>query len=300
MNSKTLEEIANLLEDDATNYTVFLESFEMSLSHPSTSAALIKGALGEEAVLSGIEEVQGASSRKATASLDPLSGGVNRWTNCRPGGQAHAIPALFARDRPAFPRMNRLHVRQAQSHAIGAERRSHALRRSERAMNRPLVVIFTAIVLDAVGIGLIFPILPSLLQEVTHTQNVAPYIGIDDRALCGHAVHLRTGARRAERSARPPPGAADFARRRRRQLPVPGLRAQPLDAAARPRHRRPHQCQRLRGDGLHHRHLARGQARPALWPVQRHVRHRLHHRPRARRRPWRHWLRLPFMWQRPC
>jgi len=44
-------------------------------------------------------------------------------------------------------------------------------------MNRPLVVIFTAIVLDAVGIGLIFPILPSLLQEVTHTQNVAPYIG---------------------------------------------------------------------------------------------------------------------------
>jgi DHA1 family tetracycline resistance protein-like MFS transporter len=44
-------------------------------------------------------------------------------------------------------------------------------------MNRPLVVIFTAIVLDAVGIGLIFPILPSLLQDVTHTGNVAPYIG---------------------------------------------------------------------------------------------------------------------------
>ncbi len=45
-------------------------------------------------------------------------------------------------------------------------------------MNRPLVVIFTAIVLDAVGIGLIFPILPSLLEEVTHTPNVAPYIGV--------------------------------------------------------------------------------------------------------------------------
>lgn len=44
-------------------------------------------------------------------------------------------------------------------------------------MNRPLVVIFAAIVLDAVGIGLIFPILPSLLQEVTHAENVAPYIG---------------------------------------------------------------------------------------------------------------------------
>ena len=44
-------------------------------------------------------------------------------------------------------------------------------------MNRPLFVIFTAIVLDAVGIGLIFPILPTLLQDVTYTQNVAPYIG---------------------------------------------------------------------------------------------------------------------------
>ncbi len=44
-------------------------------------------------------------------------------------------------------------------------------------MNRSLLVIFTAIVLDAIGIGLIFPILPSLLQEVTQTQNVAPYIG---------------------------------------------------------------------------------------------------------------------------
>nr|WP_295775329.1 TCR/Tet family MFS transporter [Rhodoferax sp.] len=45
-------------------------------------------------------------------------------------------------------------------------------------MNKPLIVIFTAIVLDAVGIGLIFPILPSLLQDVTHAENVAPYIGI--------------------------------------------------------------------------------------------------------------------------
>src|SRR6218665_3045511 len=54
---------------------------------------------------------------------------------------------------------------------------AHCLRRSERVMNRPLIVIFTAIVLDAVGIGLIFPILPTLLKEVTQSQNVAPYIG---------------------------------------------------------------------------------------------------------------------------
>jgi DHA1 family tetracycline resistance protein-like MFS transporter len=45
-------------------------------------------------------------------------------------------------------------------------------------MKRPLIVIFTTIVLDAVGIGLIFPILPSLLKSVTHAENVAPYIGV--------------------------------------------------------------------------------------------------------------------------
>ena len=41
-----------------------------------------------------------------------------------------------------------------------------------------LPIIFATVVLDAVGIGLIFPILPALLQEVTHAANVAPYIGV--------------------------------------------------------------------------------------------------------------------------
>ena len=45
-------------------------------------------------------------------------------------------------------------------------------------MNKPLIVIFSAVALDAVGIGLIFPILPRLLEDVTHTQNIAPTIGI--------------------------------------------------------------------------------------------------------------------------
>lgn len=45
-------------------------------------------------------------------------------------------------------------------------------------MNKALVVIFTTILLDAVGIGLIFPILPRLIAEVTHAGNVAAYIGI--------------------------------------------------------------------------------------------------------------------------
>ena len=46
------------------------------------------------------------------------------------------------------------------------------------AINQPLVVIYAAIGLDAVGIGLIFPILPRLIAEVTHAQNIASYIGI--------------------------------------------------------------------------------------------------------------------------
>ncbi len=45
-------------------------------------------------------------------------------------------------------------------------------------MNRTLSVIFMTIWLDAVGIGLIFPILPQLLKEVMHTADIAHYMGI--------------------------------------------------------------------------------------------------------------------------
>ena len=45
-------------------------------------------------------------------------------------------------------------------------------------MNKPLIVIFTTICLDAVGIGLIIPILPRLLENVVHASNVAPYMGV--------------------------------------------------------------------------------------------------------------------------
>jgi DHA1 family tetracycline resistance protein-like MFS transporter len=154
-------------------------------------------------------------------------------------------------------------------------------------MNRPLIVIFTAIVLDAIGIGLIFPILPSLLQEVTHTQNVAPYIGTMTAL---YAVMQFIFA------------------------PVLGALSDRLG-------RRPVLLISLGGAAINYLFLAfasnlwmlligraiagltsaniavamayitdisaEDQARPPLWPVQRHVRHRLHHRPRSRRRPWR-------------
>ncbi|MEI1688495.1 TCR/Tet family MFS transporter [Acinetobacter baumannii] len=45
-------------------------------------------------------------------------------------------------------------------------------------MNRSLFIIFATIALDAIGIGLIFPILPLLLQDMTHSSHIAIYMGI--------------------------------------------------------------------------------------------------------------------------
>ena len=125
---------------------------------------------------------------------------------------------------------------------------------------------------------------PRCSREVTHAEDVAPYIGVMTALYAAMqfvfapvlgALSDRLGRR---------PVLLDFARRRRHQLPLPGLCPQPLAALPRPRHRRPDQRQHLGGDRLHHRHLRRGSARPPLRPAQRHVRHRLHHRPGARRR----------------
>ena len=46
------------------------------------------------------------------------------------------------------------------------------------AVNKGLVVILCAVVLDAVGIGLIFPILPALLRDVGHITEVATLLGL--------------------------------------------------------------------------------------------------------------------------
>jgi len=45
-------------------------------------------------------------------------------------------------------------------------------------MNKALVVILAAVMLDAVGIGLIFPILPALLRDVGHVTEVATLLGL--------------------------------------------------------------------------------------------------------------------------
>lgn len=45
-------------------------------------------------------------------------------------------------------------------------------------MNKALIIILAAVTLDAVGIGLIFPILPALLRDVGHMSDVATLLGI--------------------------------------------------------------------------------------------------------------------------
>lgn len=45
-------------------------------------------------------------------------------------------------------------------------------------MNKPLIVILGAVMLDSIGIGLIFPILPALLREVGHTSQIATMLGL--------------------------------------------------------------------------------------------------------------------------
>ncbi|MEJ0011336.1 MAG: Tet(A)/Tet(B)/Tet(C) family tetracycline efflux MFS transporter [Bauldia sp.] len=45
-------------------------------------------------------------------------------------------------------------------------------------MNKPLAVILAAVTIDSIGIGLIFPILPGLLREVTHSPDVALLYGV--------------------------------------------------------------------------------------------------------------------------
>lgn len=45
-------------------------------------------------------------------------------------------------------------------------------------MNKALAVILTAVVLDSIGIGLIFPILPSLLREVAHHDDISTLYGL--------------------------------------------------------------------------------------------------------------------------
>nr|CAA85742.1 TetA [synthetic construct] len=44
--------------------------------------------------------------------------------------------------------------------------------------NIPLIVILSTVALDAVGIGLIMPVLPGLLRDLVHSNDVTAHYGI--------------------------------------------------------------------------------------------------------------------------
>ncbi len=54
-------------------------------------------------------------------------------------------------------------------------------------MNKALIVILLSVTIDAIGIGLIFPILPSLLQELTGSSDISILYGL---ILAGYALML--------------------------------------------------------------------------------------------------------------
>src|SRR5690242_10178915 len=45
-------------------------------------------------------------------------------------------------------------------------------------MNKPLIVIYTAVAIDAAGLALIFPILPGLLREMTGVHEISNLFGL--------------------------------------------------------------------------------------------------------------------------
>lgn len=61
MDHQVLEEIAKTLNADAWNYTVFLRYFEVPLQKPTRKDIIIKTALGADATLGGIQEVEKTS-----------------------------------------------------------------------------------------------------------------------------------------------------------------------------------------------------------------------------------------------
>lgn len=46
------------------------------------------------------------------------------------------------------------------------------------APSRALIVVYAAVMLDAIGIGIVFPILPRLIEHLIHSPDVAHYVGI--------------------------------------------------------------------------------------------------------------------------
>lgn len=62
MDKRILEEITNILNQESTNYSVFLKMFEMPIAHAAASSTiLVERTLGEGTILGGTENVPSSS-----------------------------------------------------------------------------------------------------------------------------------------------------------------------------------------------------------------------------------------------
>ena len=149
-----------------------------------------------------------------------------------------------------------------------------------------IMVLFGTMVIYVFGIGVMLPVIPLLVKELSGgaVGKAATLYGAAAVALRADAVPLRPGLRRAVGSLRPPADHADLAGRPRPRLHPAGGGAEPLGGGAGAHHRRHHGG--VGGDRhrLHRRHHAAGEAGGEFRADRRRLRRRLHRRPAGRRR----------------
>lgn len=122
--------------------------------------------------------------------------------------------------------------------------------------NNALIVILGTVTLDAVGIGLVMPVLPGLLRDIVHSDSIASHYGVLLALLCVDAISMRTRSRSTVRPLWPPPSPARFATWSHYRLRDHGDHTRPVDPLRRThrgRHHRRHRCGCWRLYRRHHR-----------------------------------------------
>ena len=108
---------------------------------------------------------------------------------------------------------------------------------SPQAGKSAFVFVFITVLVDSIGFGIILPVLPRLIMQLTGVSidRAAAYGGGAVVRVRADAVLLRAGARQPERCLRAAPGAAVRAAGARLRLLHHGLRADDRLAVRRPR-----------------------------------------------------------------
>ena len=152
-----------------------------------------------------------------------------------------------------------------------------------------LVFIVITVVLDFLALGVIVPVLPTLVVDFLHgdTARAAEVYGLFGTVWALMQFVFSPVLGRALRPLRPAAGDPDLQLRPRPRLHRHGAGAVAHLAVRRPRALGHHRGELLDGDGLHHRRRTAGPASPRIRPARRRLRFRLHHRP-GRRRSARH------------